>query len=175
MLVVLPLAYIAQEKNHFVYGSDGMHSPDSAIRQEQRAIEAVFDPYRPMLILVPAGDPVKETALGDALLALPEVKSLNSYAHSVGVQVPEDILPPQAQEQFREGKHTRLILSVNTQAEGPEAFRLAGVSVRDLADKALPGASHLIGKARQPDLENHHHRGQAVALLAGILAIGRCC
>ncbi len=172
VLVVLPLAYIAQEKNHFVYGSDGMHSPDSAIRQEQRAIEAVFDPYRPMLILVPAGDPVKETALGDALLALPEVKSLNSYAHSVGVQVPEDILPPQAQEQFREGKHTRLILSVNTQAEGPEAFRLAG-EMRDLADSFYPGQSHLIGEsAVNLDLKTIITGDKLPVLLAGILAIG---
>ncbi len=171
-LVILPLAFIAQQRNHFVYGSGGMHSPDSPIKVEQRKIEEAFGHNRTMLMLVPSGDPVRETALGEDLLGMPEVENLTSYAATVGVQVPEAVLPQTARDQFMDGGYARLIMSVNTQDESPEAFDLVE-RMRAVGEAHYPGQAHLLGEsAINLDLKTVITGDNLPVLLAGVIAIG---
>ncbi len=172
VLIILPLAFVAQQKNDFVYGSGGMHSPTSPIKVEQREIEAIFGPNRMMLVLVPTGDPAREAALGEALLALPEVESLTSYAATVGVQVPEAVLPQMARDQFIDGGQSRLILSVNTADEGPEAFALVE-KMRAIGEEFYPDQANLLGEsAVNLDLKTVITGDNLPVLLAGMIAIG---
>jgi predicted RND superfamily exporter protein len=171
-LFVLPLAFSAQQKNDFIYGTGGMHSPDSAIKIEQRKIEEIFGQSRMMLMLVPSGSPAQEAALGEALLALPEVESITSYAATVGVQVPQAVLPQAAKDQFLDGDYSRLILAVNTADEGPEAFRLVK-EIRAVGEAHYPGEAHLVGEsAVNLDLKTVITGDNMPVLLAGIIAIG---
>lgn len=172
VILILPLAFLAQRNNEFVYGSGGMHSPDSPIRMEQKLMEERFGQNRMMLVLVPAGSPVKETAFGNELASLPEVESLVSYAGSVGVQVPSGVLPQAARDQFVDGGYSRLILAVNTPDEGPDAFGLVE-QVRALGEKFYPNDAHILGEsAVNLDLKTVITGDNLPVLLAGIIAIG---
>jgi len=168
----LPLAFAAQRSNAFVYGSGGMHSPESPLKLEQKALEERFGPGRMMLVMVPEGDLVREARLAEALARLPGVDSLTSYAATVGVQVPPDLLPQAARDQFSEGGYSRLILSVNTPDEGEEAFLLVE-EVRALAESYYPGAAHTLGESVvNLDLKTVITGDNLPVLLAGIIAIG---
>lgn len=172
VLIILPLAFFAQQRNDFVYGEGGNHSPDSPIRVEQKKIDEVFGETRMMLVMVPSGDPARESALGEALLALPGVVSLSSYAASVGVQVPKELLPQEARDQFSEGSFSRLILQVSTKAEGPEAFELVK-RIREACEAHYPQQAHLVGEsAVNLDLKTVITGDNLPVLLAGLGAIG---
>ncbi|MDD4079847.1 MAG: MMPL family transporter [Eubacteriales bacterium] len=171
-MLVLPLAFLAQRNNEFVYGSGGMHSPDSPIRLEQKALEERFGQSRMMLVLVPSGDPVREAALGEELAGLDQVESLVSYASSVGVQVPAGTLPQGVRDQFMDGGYSRMILAVSTPDEGPEAFRLVE-QARALGEAYYPGEAHVLGESVvNLDLKTVITGDNLPVLLAGIIAIG---
>lgn len=172
MLMLLPPSFIAQQKNEFVYGSGGMHSPDSALRMEQKKIEDIFGNDRMMLVLVPKGQPDQEKALGEALLKMPYIINVLSYDSAVSNEIPYQLLPDEVTSQFYEGDYARLIIMADIKDEGEEAFRLVE-DIRQLAAKYYPEDSHLLGEpAVNHDLMTFITGDNMKVLLAGIVAIG---
>lgn len=171
-LLLLPPTFIAQQRNGFLYGSGGMHSPDSPIRQEQRKIEKIFGNDKMMLVLVPEGQPDKEAALGQELLKLPQIKTVMSYAATVSNEIPPGVLPEDVTSQFFEKGNARLILLADTEDEGPEAFRLVE-DIRALAAKYYPEDNHVLGEpAVNHDLMTFITGDNMIVLLAGLVSIG---
>ncbi|NLC32741.1 MAG: MMPL family transporter [Clostridiales bacterium] len=172
LLLLLPLAFIAQQRNTFIYGSGGMHSEDSRANLDQKAIENKFGQNMSMILLVPRGDRSREAQLSQALNSIPNVVNVLSYPQTVGIEIPSQILPEEAQEQFREGQYARMILTVNTADESPEAFELVN-TLRTTASQFYPDETHLLGEsAVNFDLKNTITHDNLRVLLAGMLAIG---
>lgn len=172
VILVLPLAFIAQRQNVFLYGSGGMHSPDSPVRLEQNRIEARFGSGRMMLLMVPSGDRAREAALGKALKEVPEVRSVMSYADTVSPYIPPEVLDETASGAFYQPGYARFILNVNTPDEGKEAFRIAD-RLKETAEALYPGKTHLLGESTvNQDLMKTITGDSLKVLLAGLLSIG---
>ena len=172
LLLILPAAFIAQRQNVFIYGSGGMHSPDSPRKMEQREIEDRFGREQMMLLMVPAGDRAREVRLSRGLRTIPEVRGVTSYVDTVSAAIPPDILPPGTAETFYQDGFARLILSVDTEDEGERPFELVR-QIREIAATVYPEASHLLGEtAVNEDLKRVITGDSLKVMLAGILSIG---
>ncbi len=172
VLLLLPLAFLGQRQNQFLYGSAGMHSEDSPVKQEARTIEAAFGRSVPMLLLVPKNQPGKLQALTGQLNALPEVTTTISYASMPGVEIPRAVLPDAATSQLTQGEYDRIILSADTEDEGTEAFALV-TAIREAAQGVFGEDYHLISEsAVNYDLKDSITRDYLEVLLIGMIAIG---
>lgn len=171
VLLVVP-SYLAQRSNQFIYGSSGMHSETSQVREQERRISDIFGQSVQMVLLLPAGNEAAEAALSEALSQVREVDSVISYANTVGVQVPSDYLPAQQAEQFRSGRYSRIILHVGTSDEGEDAFSTVE-TIRGLAFSYFGDTYHLVGQSViNYDLMDTITADNRTVTLAAIVAIG---
>ncbi len=171
ILLILPLAYLMQGQNTFIYGSGGMHSPESPIRQESRALEARFSGDRMMLLTVPRGERDKEMALSAALKQVPGITSVMSYVDTVSEHVPPQMLSEAITSQFYQDGYSRFILQTDRPDESEDAFLM----VEDLRSAVKPfyEESYLLGEAPvNYDLKTAISADNLTVLLAGVLSIG---
>jgi len=172
LLLALPLAFLMQGKNTFVYGTGGMHSPDSPLRMEAHAIEERFGHERLLLVMVPEGDRAKEKALGEALMEVPGIRSVISYAETVSSDIPPPVLQEKATSQFYADGYARFILQTDRSDESEAAFSMVK-QLRATAEQFYPQNSHLLGEAPVNfDLMTYITADNLEVLLAGILSIG---
>lgn len=171
IVLILPLAFVLQGQNTFIYGSAGMHSPQSEIRQESRALEERFSSERMLMLMVKEGDVAKEMALSQALKEVPGITGVMSYVDTVSEQVPPQMLSSSITSQFFQDGYSRFILTTDRPDESPEAFTL----VEDLRKTAASfyEDSYLLGEAPvNYDLMTSISADNTTVLLAGILFIG---
>ncbi len=114
LLVLLVPAYLGQGENIFVYGSSGMHAESSPVKQEARKIEEMFGRSQQMLLMVPEGDLARVKALGDEIEKVPDVTAVVSYANSVGLGIPPEVLPSDSLKQLRDKGYDRIIIAAET-------------------------------------------------------------
>ncbi|NLE69432.1 MAG: MMPL family transporter, partial [Clostridiales bacterium] len=172
LLLLLPLAFVLQQKNTFIYGSAGMHSPDSPIRQEADRIKERFGDEKLMLLLAPAGDRGKEAAFTKALEGVPGITGVLSYAGTVSPEIPPEVLPDSITGNFYDNGFARFILTTRLADEGPDTFRMIE-DLRRLSHEHYPEDSHLLGEAAiNYDLKAFITADRIKVLLAGMLSIG---
>ena len=172
LILLLPPAFIAQRQNTFLYGNSGMHAADSSLKLEQNKIEERFGEERMMLVMAPRGDRAKEARLSAALQEVPGVVGVMSYAGTVSVEIPPQVLPKEATEPFYEGGYARFILTARTQDEGEAAFRLVE-DVRRAAASVYPEDSLLLSEsAVNLDLKTIITGDNLKVLLAGLISVG---
>ncbi|MDI9521180.1 MAG: MMPL family transporter [Bacillota bacterium] len=171
VLLSLPFAYLMQGENTFIYGSGGMHSPQSPIRQESRALEERFSAERMMLLTVREDGRLKELELSAALKKVPGITSVISYVDTVSAQIPPQMLPSSVTSQFYQDGYSRFILQTDRPDESPEAFEM----VEELRKTIQPfyKESYLLGEAPvNYDLKTSISADNLTVFLAGVLSIG---
>ncbi|MHC1785678.1 MAG: RND family transporter [Christensenellales bacterium] len=172
LILLLPLAYLGQGRNDFVYGTSGMHAEGSAVKAQAAQIDRLFGRRQTMLLMVPEGHPAEAAALGETLRSQPFTTSVISYASAVGTQIPSQMVPPAALAQLREKGYDRIILNVDSPEEGPEAFGIVR-RVRELAGAAFQDDYYLVGEnVINYDLMETITGDNLRVLLIGVLAIG---
>lgn len=172
LLLLLPVAFVLQQNNTFIYGSAGMHSADSPIRQEADRIKARFGDEKLMLLLAPAGDRAKEAAFTKALEGVPGITAVLSYAGTISPEIPPEVLPDSITSNFYENGFARFILTTHLEDEGPDTFRMIE-DLRQLSRQHYPDESHLLGEAAiNYDLKAFITADRIKVLLAGMLSIG---
>ena len=172
VLLLVPIAFMGQQRNNFLYGTAGMHAEDSPVKQEARAVDAIFGRSLPMLLLVPGGQPGTLNELTNTLSELPGITAVISYSTMAGSQIPREVLPDAATSQLSQGEYDRIILNADTNDEGPEAFALVE-AVRVAAQAVVGDNYHLIGESVvNYDLKESITGDSLEVLLLGILAIG---
>ncbi|HHT07684.1 MAG TPA: MMPL family transporter [Clostridiales bacterium] len=172
LLLALPAAFMMQKGNTFIYGSAGMHSPDSPIRQEAQRIKDKFSDEKLMLLLAPEGDRAKEARFSEALTQTPGITSVMSYANTVSTDIPPEVLPEKVTSNFYADGYARFIITTNLAGEGPDTFQMID-RLRALSEEYYPRDSHLLGEAAVNfDLKNYITADSVKVLLAGILSIG---
>ena len=172
LLAILPIAFLMQQQNTFIYGSGGMHSADSPIRLESRAIEEKFGSDRMLLVMVPEGDRAKEAALGEEIKGIPGVTSVMSYADTVSVDIPPQVLSKDITGNFYQDGLARLIVFSSLPDESPASFDQVE-QLQRAAEQFYPQEHHVLGEAAvNLDLKNYITSDNLKVLLAGILSIG---
>ena len=172
LILLLPPAYLGQKRNSFFYGSSGMHSQGSQAQLEAAEIDRVFGRHQAMLLMVPEKQPSKTAAFAQTLKSLPYTQSVISYANSVGVQIPPQMLPPQALAQLNSKGYDRIILYADSPEEGGQAFGIVE-QLRALAEESFGSDYYLLGEnVINYDLMRTITGDNLRVLLIGILAIG---
>ena len=145
--LLLPVpAYLASTSNdiEYYYGSSHIYGSETQAGADADRITEVFGEGDTYVLMVPAGDRVKETALSAALQELPDVKSIVSYVDAAGTRLPSALVPEDTLSQIENGAYTRMALSVEAAQEGGQAFDLVE-TVRDTAQEFYPDEWYLAG------------------------------
>lgn len=146
LLLIVP-AFLAQNSNDFIYGASAMSSDeDSRTWREEKRIENLFGKFNAMVMLLPTGRPLEEKALTESLRELPWVSSITSYDTAVGKGIPQEFVPDQALSQLVSGGYQRIVLTLSTPQEGPQAFA-AVESIRAAAKRFYGDEWYLLGNS----------------------------
>jgi len=164
VLLVLPVAFIAQGANHFLYGEGAPADP--------RDFHPQFGWHNPAVLLVPNGDLPREAALAETLSKLTHVHRVQSLATLVDAGVPRAMIPAAVREEFTGPQYTRLVLMLNTAIESPPAFSTVA-AIRDVAENYYPGTFWLLGSSPAvDDIRAVVEYDFSVISLVAILAVG---
>jgi len=164
VLLVLPIAFMAQGANHFLYG------------EAAPTAESMYHPHfgrsNPLVLLVPATDVTQEYSLVKALREIPHVRSIQGMATLVDASIPRHMLPPAVAHQFQGAKYTRMILMLDTAVESPASYRTVA-SIRQIAADHYPNEAHLLGaSAAVDDIRAVVEYDFGVTNMVAILAVG---
>ncbi len=121
MVVVVLFSYNAQKDVSYIYGS-GEATEGSRIAIDTEKIESTFGHSNMIAILVPVGNHEAETNMYKELEQLDYIKSIISYANTIGFEVPLEMVPESAKSNFYSDKYARIILSTTLEDEGKDAF-----------------------------------------------------
>ena len=171
-IVIVP-AYLAQQNNHFIFGSSAMSSDEtSQVYRDEEAIDALFGKFNQMVLLVPAGDAAKEAILTDELDEIPSVTSVVSYSNSVGTVIPQEFVPADSLEYLVSGGYSRVIVTVGASQESNEAFT-AVEQIRKTAEDVYGDGYYLAGgSANVYDMRDTVIADNKVVAIFGIIGIG---
>lgn len=171
VLVIVP-SFLAQQRNEFLYGSSGMHSEGSQVREEAELIENVFGKAQQMMLLVPDGDMAKEDALTEELSTIRNITSVISYANTAGKEIPVEFPDRDQISQFYSNGYSRMILYAAVPDEGEEAFAVVQ-DIRDTVQKYYEDGFYLLGQnVINYDLKETITGDYIPVMLASVLAIG---
>jgi uncharacterized protein len=120
-LVVVVPCFLAQLDTQFMYGM-GSVTASSRAGKDNLYIEDKFGKENALVLLVPKENVGKESELCDALSEIPHVTSVVSFVTAVGAEIPTELVPKEAAEQFYSEHYTRIILYTDTAEEGDDAF-----------------------------------------------------
>lgn len=131
--VTIP-CYLAQQNNNFLYGSSGIFGSGTVLGDDTELIEEVFGKSNLMCLMVPNGSPSVEKALGVELSSMDKITSILSYSETVGVEIPQEFIPPDTLEQLVSPNYSRWVITVDVDYEGDEAFAMVE-EVRGVVEK----------------------------------------
>jgi predicted RND superfamily exporter protein len=132
LIVVIP-CFLAQTNTQFLYGTGSVAGVSEA-GKDRTSIEDEFGRENALVLLVPRGDVGREAELCRELKNVPHVKNIVSYVTAVGAEIPTAYVPKEAVDQFYSENYSRLILYIDTEDEGEEAFNTVE-SIFDTAEK----------------------------------------
>lgn len=171
VLAIVP-SFLAQQENAFLYGSSGMHSEGSRVREEAEWIESTFGEAQQMVLLIPEGDMVSEEALTKELGMIGNVTSVISYTNTAGKEIPVEFPDQDQISQFYSNGYSRIILNAAVPDEGEEAFDVTQ-AVRNTAKKYYEDGYYLVGQnVINYDLKETITGDYLPVMLASVIAIG---
>lgn len=143
--VVMVPAFIASNRNTYYYAASKIYGEETQLGQDIASIEEVFGKSDTYVVLVPNGNPEAERKLSDALNDVPEIKSIISYAETVGAEIPKEYLDADTLSQLVSENYNRMVLTVETDYEGLETFELVE-EIRGIVDTYYPEENYLAGE-----------------------------
>lgn len=143
--VVVAPAYLASNNNSYYYGASHIFGTDTQLGQDTAAIEDAFGKSDTYVVLIPNGNATAERELSDALHDIPQVKSIISYADTVGEEVPKEYLDKDTLSKLVSDDYNRMVLTVDADFEGQETFNLVE-RIRETANTYYPDSYYLAGE-----------------------------
>ena len=164
IVLLLPVAYLAQGSNHFLYGGDAVTS--------QPEMEDVFGRYNPLILLLPAGDIQRETALAESLRAIDGVRDVQALATVADSSIPREMIPQDIVDHFQSERYSRLTVLLDTGVESAAAFGASG-SIRETVNQYYPGQFLMAGSSPAvSDIKAVVEYDFTITNLLAILAVG---
>ena len=122
LAVVLAVpAFLGQSNLTFTYLANEA-SPELRYGVDVAAVEESFGIQNASVLLVPKGDVASEAMLSEDIANIDNVKSVMSYAASVGAAIPKEFLDDSVLEQFYSENWARIIAYIDAPVEGDESF-----------------------------------------------------
>lgn len=147
VLIVIVPAFLGQQANTFSYGGSSISEEvGSKSYIAKQAIESVYEPFNPIILLIPSGEPVKEALLLDQIEAIPTVESVQSLGTLVDDKIPVDILPDTVQSNFISPNYHRMIIALNTPDEGDITFGTIE-EIKRISNEMFPESTKLAGQS----------------------------
>lgn len=143
-LVIAP-SYLASGANSFYYGASHMFGAETQLGADTAAIEAVFGKSDTYVLLLPEGNTARQRQLSDEIKALNEVTGVTSFVDSAGAEIPPEYLEEGTRSLLMSGGLSRMVISVDADYEGEEAFALIE-RIRQIAESYYPDEYHLAGQ-----------------------------
>lgn len=144
IIIIFP-SYLASNANSFYYGASHIFGVQTQLGSDTQDIENVFGKSDTYVMLVPKGDKETEKQLSDSLHQIDEVKSIISYADTVGIEVPEQYLDADTLSKLESENYSRMVISVDAEYEGEQTFNLVE-EIRNTAQKYYPDSWYLAGE-----------------------------
>lgn len=146
LIIVIP-AFLGQQANTFSYGGSSISEEvGSKSYIAKQAIESVYEPFNPVILMIPSGEPVKERELMKQIEALPEVDSIQSLGTMVDDKLPIEILPDKVRESFASKDYHRMIIALNTPDEGNITFGVIE-TIKQMSNDMFPEKVALAGSS----------------------------
>ncbi|MGN1389749.1 MAG: RND family transporter, partial [Bulleidia sp.] len=143
-LTIVP-SYLASNANSFYYGSSHIFGTKTQLGADTEKIREVFGKQDTYVLLIPKDSTATEAELSEALHGIPQVRSILSYADTVGETIPEQYLDSGTLSKLNSEHFTRMVLTVDADYEGTETFSLVE-EVRNIAEEYYPGQWYLAGE-----------------------------
>ncbi|MGN1137907.1 MAG: RND family transporter, partial [Ruminococcus sp.] len=143
-IVIVP-AFLASNSNDYYYGSSHIFGDDTQLGSDTKDIENVFGKSDTYVLMVPCKDTATETKLSNELHTLPQVSDIISYTDVAGAEIPMEYVEKDTLSQLVSDNYSRMVISVDTDYEGEEAFDLVE-KVRQIANKYYPDSYYLAGE-----------------------------
>lgn len=144
VLIVVP-SYITSNKNSFYYGSSHIFGIGTQLGDDTEEIENVFGKSDTYVLLVPKGDKITEQKLSNKLHDLDEVTAVTSLVDTVGVTIPESMVPQEIMDKLQSEHYDRMVISVKVDYEGEQTEKLVE-NIRKIAAKYYPDKYYLAGQ-----------------------------
>jgi uncharacterized protein len=144
VLTIVP-SYLASNANSFYYGSSHIFGSATQLGADTEKIEDAFGKRDTYVLMVPKGSTATQSDLSQALHGIPQVKSILSYADTVGAAIPEQYLSSSTLSKLNSDHCTRMVLTVDAAYEGDETFSLVE-TIQDTAEQYYPGEWYLAGE-----------------------------
>ena len=173
VLVFIPVTYLGQLNNDFIYGvADDNFDPTSRYGIDRKLIQDKFGEEQQWALLVPRGQPGTERVLMDQLDKLPGVTSVTGYARLPGSAMPQEFVPADQVEQLLSPNYSRIIMTAAVPAESAGSFELVE-TVRERAAALYPEGVHLAGESVSlVDMRDTIHKDNSIVNGLAILAVG---
>lgn len=143
-LLIVP-SYLASNSNSFYYGASHIFGESTQLGADTKKIEDTFGQRDTYVLIVPKENSALQSELSEELGDIPRVKSIISYADTVGGVIPEEYLDESVLEKLNSENYTRMVLNVDAAYEGGETFSLVE-KIRETAEKYYPGEWYLAGE-----------------------------
>ena len=143
-LMIIP-SYLASNSNSFYYGESRVFGQNTKLGRDTLEIEKVFGKNDTYVLLVPKGNISDEQKLSDELKNFSEVSSIISYVDTVGVEIPSEYLDNETLSKLESDKYRRMVISVKTDYEGEETFKLIE-EIEKTVQKYYKAGYHLAGE-----------------------------
>ncbi|MGL5692801.1 MAG: efflux RND transporter permease subunit [Peptostreptococcaceae bacterium] len=172
MLVIGP-SFIAQGKNSFTYGASSMSSSEETeIGRSTAKINDIFGKSNQLVFLLPVEKSSLEKEFGEGVLKIDNVSDVMSYSMTLGNEIPKEFLPKDQLSNLVSDKYSRMIITLDTEEEGAEAFK-AIEDIRSLGDRYFGDNCYLAGAtASAYDIKETVTSDNVITTLGAIIAIG---
>lgn len=144
-IIMIP-SYLGSLNNEYYYGSSHIFGEGTKIYEDTEKIEGIFGKANQFVLMVPKGDFTTERELSDALYEIPEVTDIISYVDMAGAEIPVEYVDSETISMLISNYYSRMILTVKSDYEGEEAFRLVE-DIRKTAHEYYGDEYYLAGEA----------------------------
>ncbi|NCC59149.1 MAG: RND family transporter, partial [Synergistales bacterium] len=143
VVLVVP-CFLAQSRTSFLYGGSST-DPSTRYSRDTTTIDEIFGKETAAVLLIPRGDPGRETALCKSLGDITHVTGVFSYVTSIGSSIPDGFLDETIVANFYSENYARIVIYTDNPEEGTEAFSTVS-AIRSAAAEYYP-ESFLTGQS----------------------------
>ncbi len=143
-MLIIP-CFLASNANDFYFGASHIYAEGTELGDDTALIEETFDMNDTYVLMVDKSSTAKQQELSDELKSVPEVLNIVSYVDTVGATIPTTYLDAGTLSQLNSENYTRMIITVDAEAEGEDTFTLVE-EIRGIAEKYYPGTWLLAGE-----------------------------
>ena len=102
--------------------------------RDMQAINSMYGPSNPVVLMVPKGDMEKEISMNEELKKLDCVTSVVSYVNSVGNAIPSSFLPSETVSRLYSAHYSRFVITMEAEEKDPDWYEKVN-DIRNIGEK----------------------------------------